>query len=94
MRSFIFCTHTQILLIKENEVGGTYDMHGGGEEIVQGSGGRVRRKEPLGRPRSRWENGIRMELREISWVSLGWIQLAQDRDRWRAFVNRVMNLFF
>jgi hypothetical protein len=45
MRSFIFCTHPQILLIKENEVGGTYGMHGGGEKIVQGSGGRVRRKE-------------------------------------------------
>jgi hypothetical protein len=49
-------------------------------------------KRPLGRPRRRWEDGIRMDLREIGWGSVDWIQLAQDRDRWRALVNTVMNL--
>jgi hypothetical protein len=49
-------------------------------------------KRPLGKPRRRCENGIRMDLREIGWVSVDWIQLAQDRDRWRALVNTVMNL--
>jgi hypothetical protein len=49
-------------------------------------------KRPLGRPRRRWEDGIRMDLREIGWGSVDWIQLAQDRDRWRAFVDTVMNL--
>jgi hypothetical protein len=49
-------------------------------------------KRPLGRPRCRWENGIRMDLREIGLGSVEWIQLAQDRDRWRALVNTVMNL--
>jgi hypothetical protein len=49
-------------------------------------------KRPLGRPRRRWEDGIRMDLREIGWGSVDWIQLTQDRDRWRAFVNTVMNL--
>jgi hypothetical protein len=49
-------------------------------------------KRPLGRPRRRWEDGIRMDLREIGWGSVDWIQLAQDRDRWQAFVNTVMNL--
>jgi hypothetical protein len=49
-------------------------------------------KRPLGRPRRRWENGIRMDLRDIGCGSLDWIQLAQDRDRWRAVVNTVMNL--
>jgi hypothetical protein len=49
-------------------------------------------KRPLGRPRRRWEDGIRMDLREICWGSVDWIQLAQDRDRWRALVNTVMNL--
>jgi hypothetical protein len=49
-------------------------------------------KRPLGRPRRRWEDGIRMYLREIGWGSVEWIQLAQDRDRWRALVNTVMNL--
>jgi hypothetical protein len=47
---------------------------------------------PLGRPRQRWENGIRMDLREICWGSVEWIQLAQDRGRWRALVNTAMNL--
>jgi hypothetical protein len=54
--------------------------------------GKPEGKRPLVRPRRRWENGIRMDLRKISWGSVEWIQLAQDRDRWRAFVNTVMNL--
>jgi hypothetical protein len=54
--------------------------------------GKPEGKRPLGRPRRRWEDGIRMDLREISWGSVDWIQLAQDRDRWRAVVNAVMNL--
>jgi hypothetical protein len=54
--------------------------------------GKPEGKRPLGRPRRRWEDGIRMYLREIGWRSVDWIQLAQDRDRWRAVVNTVMNL--
>jgi hypothetical protein len=53
--------------------------------------GKPEEKRPLGRPRRRWENGIRMDLREIVW-GVEWIQLAQDRDRWRALVNTVTNL--
>jgi hypothetical protein len=53
--------------IKENEVGRTYGMHEKGEESVQGFGGKARRKKPLGRPRRRWEDGIRMDLRENGW---------------------------
>jgi hypothetical protein len=49
-------------------------------------------KKPLGKPRRRWEDGIRMDLREIGWWSVEWIQLAQDRERWRALVNMVVNL--
>jgi hypothetical protein len=49
-------------------------------------------KRPLGRPRRRWENGIRMDLREIGLGSVDWIRLAQDRDRRRAVVSAVMNL--
>jgi hypothetical protein len=51
-------------------------------------------KRPLERRRCRWEDGIKMDLREIGWGVWGveWIQLAQDRDRWRAVVNAVMNL--
>jgi hypothetical protein len=43
--------------------------------------GKPEGKRPLGRPRHRWEDGIRMDLREIGWWSVEWIQLAQDRDR-------------
>jgi hypothetical protein len=54
--------------------------------------GKPEGKRPLGRPRRRWEDGIRMALREIDWGTVDLIQLAQDRDRWLALVNMVMNL--
>jgi hypothetical protein len=54
--------------------------------------GKPEEKRPLGRPRRRWEDGIRMDLRETGWGSVDWIQLAQDSDRWWAIVNTVMNL--
>jgi hypothetical protein len=54
--------------------------------------GKPEGKRPLGRPRRRWEVGIRMDLRKIGWGSVEWTQMAQDRDRWRAVVNGVMNL--
>jgi hypothetical protein len=49
-------------------------------------------KRPLERPRRRWKEGIRMDLSEIGWGSVQWIQLAQDRDRWQVLVDTVMNL--
>jgi hypothetical protein len=49
-------------------------------------------KRPLGRPRRRWEDNIGIDLREIGWGDMDWINLAQDRDQWRAFVNTVINL--
>jgi hypothetical protein len=49
-------------------------------------------KRPLGRPRRRWVYNIKMDLREIGWEGMDWIELAQDRDHWRALVNTVMNL--
>jgi hypothetical protein len=54
--------------------------------------GKPERKRPLGRPRRRWEDGIKMDIREIGWGSVDWIQLAQDSYRWRALMNTVMNL--
>jgi hypothetical protein len=44
-------------------------------------------KRPLGRPRRRWEDNIRMDLREIAWEVVDWMRLVQDRGRWRALVN-------
>jgi len=49
-------------------------------------------KRPLGRPRRRWEDNIKIELQEVGFGDKDWIDLAQDRDRWRAFVSAVMNL--
>jgi hypothetical protein len=49
-------------------------------------------RRPLGRPRRRWEDNIKMDLREAEWGGMDWINLAQDRDRWRALVNAVMNI--
>jgi len=49
-------------------------------------------KRPLGRPRSRWVNNIRMDFQELGCGYMDWIGLAQDRDRWRTLVSAVMNL--
>jgi hypothetical protein len=49
-------------------------------------------KRPLGRPRRRWVDNIKMDLLEIGWGGVDWIGLAQNRDKWRALVNAVMNL--
>jgi hypothetical protein len=53
--------------------------------------GKPEGKKPLGRPRRRWVNKIKMDLREIGWDGMDWIDLAQDRDQWKALVNTVMN---
>jgi hypothetical protein len=75
-------------------------MRWAGHVARMGEGGNVYRvlvgkpegKRPLERPRRRWEDGIKMDLREIGWGGVEWIHLAHDRDLWRAFVNVVMNL--
>jgi hypothetical protein len=54
--------------------------------------GKIDGKRPLGRPRRRWVDNIRMGLREVGWGDVDWICLAQDRNRWRALVNSVLNL--
>jgi len=59
----------------------------GAEEVGKPEG-----KGPLERPRRRWEDNIRMDLREVGWRDMRWIDMAQDRDRWRALVSAAMNL--
>jgi hypothetical protein len=54
--------------------------------------GKPERKRPLRRPRRRWEDNIKMNLHEVGCGGMDWIDLAQDRDRWQAHVNAVMNL--
>jgi hypothetical protein len=54
--------------------------------------GKPEGRRPLGRPRRRWLDNIKRDLLEIGWSSVDWIGLAEDRDRWRAVVNSVLNL--
>jgi hypothetical protein len=53
--------------------------------------GKPEGKRPLGRPRRRWVDNIKMDLREIGWDDMDWIDMAQDREQWRALVNTIMN---
>jgi hypothetical protein len=54
--------------------------------------GKLEGKRPIGRPRRGWLDNIRMDLVDVGWGDVDWIGLAQDRDRWRALVNAVLNL--
>jgi hypothetical protein len=54
--------------------------------------GKPEGKRSLGRPRRRWVDDIEMDLREIGWDGVDWIDVAQDRDHWRALMNTVLNL--
>jgi hypothetical protein len=66
---------------------------GKGRNVYRVLVGKPEEKTPLERRRSRWEDGIKMDLREVGWWGgVEWIHLAQDRDRWRAVVNAVMNI--
>jgi hypothetical protein len=63
-----------------------------GEVCIMISVGKPEGKRSLGRPRHRWEDSVKTDLREIGWGGMDWIHLAEDRDMWRALVNMVVNL--
>jgi hypothetical protein len=65
---------------------------GQGRNVYRILVGKPEEKRPLERSMRRWENGTKLDLREIGWGGVEWIHLAQDRDRWRAVVNAVMDL--
>ena len=69
--------------IEKIELGGACGAYGGEERCAQGSGGETGGKEPLGRPRHRWEDYIKMVLQEVGGGCGDWMELAQDMDRWR-----------
>jgi hypothetical protein len=76
----------------KNEMGGACSTYGEKRDAYRILVGRPDRRRQLGRPRRRWEDNIKMDLQEVGWVGMNWIELAQDRDRWRALVKAVMNL--
>jgi hypothetical protein len=64
----------------------------GRRETLQGFVGKPERKRPLRKSRRRWEDNIKKYLHKVGCVGMDWIELAQDRDKWRALVNTVINL--
>ena len=71
-------------------MGGACSSYGGEEKHVNCSG---EGKRPLGGPRWRWEDNVKIDLQNVGCCGMGWMDLAQDRDRWQALVNAVMNIW-
>ena len=65
---------------------------GEGRDVYRILVGKPEGKRPLGRPRCRWEDNIKMDLQEVGCGGMEWIEVGQDRDSWRAFMSAVMNL--
>jgi hypothetical protein len=78
--------------VKEDENGRACSMNGEKRNAYRILVGNLEGKRPLGRPRRRWVDNIKMDLRERGWDGMDWIDLVQNRDQWRALVNMVMNL--
>ena len=79
--------------IEKNEVGWAFGAYGEGRGVHRVLVGKPEGKRPLGRPRHRWEDNIKMDVQEMG-GSGDWMELAQNRDRWRALVNTVTNFRF
>ena len=78
--------------IEKNEMGGACGAYGEGRGVHRVLVGKPEGKRPLGRPTIRWEDNIKMDLQEVGGGCEDWMELAQDRDRWRALVSTVMIL--
>jgi hypothetical protein len=73
-------------------MGGACSTNGEKRNVYRMLVGKLEGRRPLGRPRRRWEDNLKTDLREIGWGGMDRIDLAQDRDQWMAVVNTVMNL--
>jgi hypothetical protein len=78
--------------IEKNQMDGACSLDGGGERCYRVLVGKPEGKRPLGRPRHRWEDNNKMDLQEVGCGGMDWIELAQERDKWRALVNVLMNI--
>jgi hypothetical protein len=75
--------------LKKDEMGVACSTNRGAYRLLVG---KPEGKRPLGRPRHRWMDNIKIYFREMGWDGVEWIDMAQDRDQWRAFVNTILNL--
>jgi hypothetical protein len=77
--------------VKKDEIGRACSANGENRDAYRILVGKPEGKGPLGIPRRRWVDNIKMDLTEIGWDCVDWIDLAQDMDQWRALVNTVLN---
>jgi hypothetical protein len=77
--------------IEKNEIGGACSSDGEGRGVYRVLVGKPEEQRPLGRPRRRWEDNIKIGFQEVGCEGMDRIELAQDRDMWRALVNAAMN---
>ena len=89
----LYCSPNIVWVIKSRIIGWAGHVAGMRERrgVYRVLVGKPEGKRPLGRPRRKWDDNIRMDLQAVGCVGMDWIELAQDRDRWRALVNAVMN---
>jgi len=79
--------------IEQVAVGGACSTHGASKCVYRVLVGKPEGKRPLGRPRRTWEDNIKMDLQEVGCEDMDLIDMAQDRERWRALMNAVMNFW-
>jgi hypothetical protein len=91
-RSFITCTLRQVIIKSRRMRWAKHVARMGERNAYRILVGKPKGKRALGITRRRWEDDIRVDLREIGWGGMDWIDLGQERDQWRALVNTVMNL--
>jgi PAS domain-containing protein len=92
LHNALFARYNENDEIKEDEMGRECSTNGEKRNAYRTLMGKPEGKRPLGSPRSRWVDKTKMDLREVRWSSIDWIDVAQDRDQWRALVKMVMNI--
>jgi len=92
--NYLYSSHNIVRVIKSRRMrwAGHVARMGERRGIYRVLGGTREGKRPLGRPRHRWEDNIKMGLKEVGCGVMDWIDVSQDKDRWRAVVNAVMNI--